>query len=120
VTEVGVESSPAGAASSSFPLPFDMHPADLAAELVARSAEADGDQYLLYERDDEWVLAIGVLAIIELDCDELRIIRDGVTQRQTWCGRPGPGLGSSGRAPGSLFPRMPSRCSAPKTATWKS
>ena len=72
-----------------------MHPADLAAELVARSAEADGDQYLLYERDDEWVLAIGVLAIIELDCDELRIIRDGVTQRQTWSGRPGPVLGEA-------------------------
>ena len=95
MTEVGVESSPGGAASASFPLPFDMHPADLAAELVARSAEADGDQYLLYERDDEWVLAIGVLAIIELDCDELRIIRDGVTQRQTWCGRPGPVLGEA-------------------------
>jgi salicylate synthetase len=95
VTEVGVESSPAGAASSSFPLPFDMHPADLAAELVARSAEADGDQYLLYERDDEWVLAIGVLAIVELDCDELRIIGDGVTQRQTWSGRPGPVLGEA-------------------------
>jgi salicylate synthetase len=63
--------------------------------LVAKSAEADGDQYLLYERDDEWVLAIGVLAIIELDCDELRIIRDGVTQRQTWSGRPGPVLGEA-------------------------
>jgi salicylate synthetase len=95
VTEVGVESSPAGAASLSFPLPFDIDPADLAAELAAGSAEADGEQYLLYERDGEWVLAIGALAIIELDRDELRIIRDGVTQRQTWSGRPGPVLGEA-------------------------
>jgi salicylate synthetase len=95
VTEVGVDSSPAGAASLSFPLPFDIDPADLAAELAAGSAEADGEQYLLYERDGEWVLAIGTLAIIELDCDELRIIRDGVTQRQTWAGRPGPVLGEA-------------------------
>jgi salicylate synthetase len=95
VTEVGVESSPAGAASLSFPLPFDIHPADLAAELVAGSAEADDEQYLLYERDGEWVLAIGVLAIIELDSDELRITRDGVTQRQNWSGRPGPVLGEA-------------------------
>jgi salicylate synthetase len=95
VTEVGVESSPAGAASLSFPLPFDIDPADLAAELAAGSAEADGEQYLLYERDGEWVLAIGALAIIELDRDELRVIRDGVTQRQTWSGRPGTVLGEA-------------------------
>jgi salicylate synthetase len=79
----------------SFALPFDIDPADLAAELAAGSAEADGEQYLLYERDGEWVLAIGALAIIELDRDELRIIRDGVTQRQTWSGRPGPVLGEA-------------------------
>jgi salicylate synthetase len=76
-------------------LPFDIDPADLAAELAAGSAEADGEQYLLYERDGEWVLAIGALAIIELDRDELRIIRGGVTQRQTWSGRPGPVLGEA-------------------------
>jgi len=74
---------------------MDIEPADLAAELVAGSAEADNEQYLLYERDGEWVLAIGVLAMIELDRDELRIIRDGVTQRQTWSGRPGPVLGEA-------------------------
>jgi salicylate synthetase len=95
VTEVGVESRLAGAASLSFPVPFDIDPADLAAELAAGSAEADEEQYLLYERDGEWVLAIGALAIIELDRDELRIIRDGVTQRQTWSGRPGPVLGEA-------------------------
>jgi salicylate synthetase len=95
VTEVGVETSPADAASSSFPLPADTTPADLAADLVAALPERDGEQYLLYERDGHWVLAIGVLASIELDSDELRIIRDGVTQRQTWCGRPGQVLGEA-------------------------
>jgi salicylate synthetase len=95
VTQVGVETSPAGAASLSLPLPAGIDPADLAAELVAALAEADGEQYLLYERDGQWMLAIGALAIIELDRDELRIIKDGVTQRQTWSGRPGPVLGEA-------------------------
>jgi salicylate synthetase len=95
VTQVGVETSPAGAASSWFPLPAGIAPADLAAELAAALAEADGEEYLLYERDGQWILAIGALAIIELDCDELRIIQDGVTQRQTWSGRPGPVLGEA-------------------------
>ena len=40
-------------------------------------------------------VAIGALAMIELDCHELRITRDGVTQRQTWSGRPGPVLGEA-------------------------
>ncbi len=79
----------------SFPLPAGVAPADLAAELVAALAEADGEEYLLYERDGQWVLAIGALAIVELDRDELRIIQDGVTQRQTWSGRPGPVLGEA-------------------------
>jgi salicylate synthetase len=76
-------------------LPADIAPADLAAELVAALPERDGEQYLLYEHEGQWVLAIGALAMIELDCDELRIIRDGVTQRQTWTGRPGPVLGEA-------------------------
>jgi salicylate synthetase len=95
VTEVGVETSQTGAASLSYPLPADIAPAELAAELVAALPERDGEQYLLYEQDGEWVLAIGALAMIELDRDELRIIRDGVTQRQTWSGRPGPVLGEA-------------------------
>ena len=41
------------------------------------------------------MLAIGALAIIELDRDELRIIRDGVTQRQAWSGQPGQVLGEA-------------------------
>lgn len=95
MTDVGVETSQADAASLSYPLPADIAPADLAAELVAALPERDGDQYLLYEHDGQWVLAIGALAMIELDCHELRITRDGVTQRQTWSGRPGPVLGEA-------------------------
>jgi salicylate synthetase len=95
VTEVGVETSSVGAPSLSFPLPTEIAPADLAAELTAALPERDGKEYLLYEHDGQWVLAAGVAAMIELDCDELRIIRDGVTQRQTWSGRPGPVLGEA-------------------------
>ena len=95
MTEVGVETSPAAAASLSFSLPAEIAAADLAAELAAALPERDGDEYLLYEHDGQWVLAVGVLAMVELDRDELRIIRDGVTQRQTWSGRPGPVLGEA-------------------------
>jgi salicylate synthetase len=95
VTEVGVETSPVGTPSLSFPLPAGIAPADLAAELAATLPERDGEEYLLYEHDGQWVIALGVLAIIELDCDELRITRDGVTQRQTWSGRPGAVLGEA-------------------------
>ncbi|ATA28933.1 isochorismate synthase MbtI [Mycobacterium lepraemurium] len=70
-------------------------PADLAAELAVVLSERAGEEYLLYERGGEWVLATGVRAMIELDSDELRVIRDGVTQRQHWSGRPGPVLGEA-------------------------
>jgi salicylate synthetase len=95
VTEVSVETSPAGSASPPIPLPPDLHPADLAAELAAVLPERLGEEYLLYERDGQWVLASGVRAIVELDSDELRVIRDGSTQRQQWSGRPGPVLGEA-------------------------
>jgi salicylate synthetase len=95
VTEVGVETSSLGAPSLSFPLPTEIAPADLASELAAALPERDGEEYLLYEHDGQWVLALGVLAMVELDRDELRITRDGVTQRQTWSGRPGPVLGEA-------------------------
>lgn len=95
MTEVSVETSPAGAPSLSFRLPPGIAPADLAAELAAALPERDGEEYVLYEHDGQWVLAIGVLAMVELDRDELRVIRDGVTQRQTWTGRPGPVLGEA-------------------------
>jgi salicylate synthetase len=95
VTEVGVRTSPARASSLSFPVPTEIAPADLAAELAAALPERDGDEYLLYEHDGQWVLASGVQAMIELDRDELRIIRDGATQRQAWSGRPAAVLGEA-------------------------
>ena len=89
MTEVSVQTSSAGSVSRLIPLPVHIDPADLAAELAAVLPERVGQEYLLYEHDGQWVRALGVLARVELDCDELRIIRDGVTQRQTWSGRPG-------------------------------
>jgi salicylate synthetase len=79
----------------SLALPADISPAELAAELVSVLAERDGDEYLLYEHDGQWALAIGALAMIELDSDELRIIQDGLTRRQAWSGRPGAVLGEA-------------------------
>lgn len=95
MTEVSVETSSAGATSSPIPLPAQVDPADLAAELAALLPERVGEEYLLYERGDHWVLASGVRAMIELDSDEVRVIREGVTRRQLWSGRPGPVLGEA-------------------------
>lgn len=81
--------------SPPIPLPANIEPADLAAELAAVLPERTGEEYLLYERGGQWVLASGVQAMVELDSDELRVIRDGVTQRQPWSGRPGPVLGEA-------------------------
>ncbi|BCZ23701.1 salicylate synthase [Mycobacterium senriense] len=77
------------------PLPVHLDPADVAAELAVVLSERAGEQYLLYERGGEWVLATGVRAMVELDSDELRVIRDGVTQSQQWSGGPGPVLGEA-------------------------
>jgi salicylate synthetase len=95
VTQVSVETSSADASSLSIPLPSHIDPADLAAELAAVLPERLGEEYLLYEQEGQWVLACGVLAMVELDSDELRVTRDGVTQRQLWSGRPGPVLGEA-------------------------
>lgn len=95
MTEVSVQTSSVGAESLSFRLPADIAPADFAAELAAALPECDGEEYLLYEHDGQWVLAAGALAMVELDCNELRVTRDGVTQRQSWSGRPGPVLGEA-------------------------
>ena len=92
-SEVGVP-----AVSETVALPPGVEPADVAAGLVAMLAEHPdaGDQdYLLYERDGTWTLAIGARVTVELDSDELRIVRDGVTQRQRFSGRPGPVLGEA-------------------------
>ena len=77
-----------GTVALSIRLPADLAPADLAAELAAVLPERDDEDYLLYEHDGQWVLACGVQAMVELDRDEVRVVRDGVTQRQTWSGRP--------------------------------
>ena len=95
MTDVSIKLSSAGTASLLIPLPAHVHPADLAAQLAALLPERVGEEYLLYEHDGQWVLAAGVLATVELDSDELRVIRDGVTQRQTWSGRPGLVLGEA-------------------------
>lgn len=95
MTEVSVETSSAGFASSPIQLPAEVDPADLAAELAAVLPERVGEEYLLYEHGDQWVLASGVRAMVELDSDELRVIRDGVTRRQRWSGRPGAVLGEA-------------------------
>jgi salicylate synthetase len=95
VTEASVQTTSAGSTSSPIPLPAHVDPADLAAELAAVLPEKVGEEYLLYERGGQWVLASGVRAMVELDSDEVRVIRDGVTQRQQWSGRPGLVLGEA-------------------------
>jgi hypothetical protein len=62
VTEVGVESSPVDTPSLSFPVPTEIAPADLAAELAATLPERDGEEYLLYDPK-----AAGMDAILRLD-----------------------------------------------------
>jgi salicylate synthetase len=95
VTELKVEGCSTHSVSPAIPLPTHIDPADLAAELAAVLPERTGDEYLLYEHAGRWVLASGVQAMVELDSDELRVIRGGVTQRQSWSGRPGPALGDA-------------------------
>jgi salicylate synthetase len=99
VTSVRAEKAVVGAGPLSeadpVALPAGVDPADLAAQLADALPERDGEDYLLYERDGQWVLACGVRVMVELDSDELRVVRDGVTQRQPWSGRPGPVLGEA-------------------------
>jgi salicylate synthetase len=95
VTEVSVETSSAASPSPSIPLPDHVDPADLVADLAAVLSERVDEEYLVYERDGQWVLASGVRAMVELDSDELRLVRDGTTQRQRWSGRPGRVLGEA-------------------------
>ena len=65
MTEVSVETSSAGTMSRPIPLPADIDPAELAAELAAVLPERLGEEYLLYEHGGQWVLASGVQAMIE-------------------------------------------------------
>ncbi|MUM17562.1 salicylate synthase [Mycobacterium sp. CBMA 623] len=73
-------------------LPEGFAPADLASVLAQEIPERDGDEYLIYERDGEWVLAIGARAFVELDSDGLRIGRDGSVEQRSWSGHPGAAL----------------------------
>ncbi len=93
--EASVETSSSSTESPAIPLPGGVDPADVAAELAARLAEPVGDEYLLYEQNGQWVLAAGVQAMVELDSDELRVVRDGVTRRQRWTGAPAAVLGEA-------------------------
>jgi salicylate synthetase len=90
--QVTIETSPE---DLSFVLPPGVTPADLMAELSRALPERDGDDYLVYEHDGEWILASGVRALVELDIDELRVVTDGGVQRQAWSGRPGAVLGQA-------------------------
>lgn len=91
--ELSIETAPATA--SSVLLPPGVEPADLAAGLAAALPECDGEEYLLYERDGSWTLAVGLRAAVELDSDELRTVRDGVVSREAWQGRPAAVLGEA-------------------------
>ncbi|WP_371750622.1 salicylate synthase [Mycobacteroides sp. LB1] len=73
-------------------LPEGFAPADLASVLAQEIPERLGDEYLIYERDGEWVLAIGARAFVELDSDGLRIGRDGSVEERDWSGHPGAAL----------------------------
>lgn len=93
--KVSFETTSQDAESIVLLLPPGVHPVDLVAELAQALPERDGEDYVVYERDGEWTLALGVHGVIELDSDELRVIQDGVVQRQVWTGRPGAALGEA-------------------------
>lgn len=70
-------------------------PADLAAE-IARAGDADGNDYVVYERGNRWLLASGSQRGVELDSDEIRLTHDGaVVASRSWTGRPGSVLGQA-------------------------
>lgn len=79
----------------SVPLPTGAHPAEVVAELAALLPERADEQYLVYEQDGEWILAFGVEAAVELDTDEIRVLRDGVLLRRPWTGSPATVLGEA-------------------------
>jgi salicylate synthetase len=79
----------------SFVVPPGVAPADLVAELASAVPERDGEEYLVYEHDGQWILASGVRTLVELDSDELRVVTDGVVKRQAWSGRPAEVLGEA-------------------------
>ncbi|WP_210687163.1 salicylate synthase [Mycolicibacterium sp. GESEQ-9] len=71
-------------------------PADLAAEIARALADADGSDYVVYEREGRWILATGAQRGVELDSDELRLTRGGTVETaRPWTGRPGVVLGEA-------------------------
>ncbi len=69
-------------------LPKGVAPAEAVAQLVALLPEPDATDYLAYEQDGCWTLAIGARVAIELDGTECRIA-DGATRvAYSWSGRP--------------------------------
>lgn len=95
MSNVSIEASSENAESITLELPTGVNPIDLVSELARVLPERAGEDYVVYERDGEWTLAVGIHAVIELDSDELRVVRDGVVQRQPWTGRPGVALGEA-------------------------
>lgn len=75
--------------------PFPVVPAQIAAALAHNIAERERSEYLLYERADEVVLALGSAELVELDSDEMRVTQGSVTRRYTWNGRPADVLGDA-------------------------
>jgi salicylate synthetase len=90
--QVTIETTPE---ELSYVVPAGVRPADLVAELANAVPERDGEEYLVYEHDGQWILASGVRTLVELNSDELRVVADGVVQRQPWSGRPGEVLGEA-------------------------
>ncbi|BBZ68030.1 putative anthranilate synthase component I TrpE2/ Salicylate synthase MbtI [Mycolicibacterium insubricum] len=76
----------------SIPLPFGLEPSDAAGLLAHELADRDGEDYLLYECDGQWILGIGARAGVELDAGELRVNIDGTAEHRLLTGDPGPAL----------------------------
>jgi hypothetical protein len=81
---------------SSDVLPQWGSPAEWAALLAHMIPERDGDDYLIYERDGERIVAIGSRAFVELDADEIRVGRNDVADCRRWSGSP-----TAGQCPAS-------------------
>lgn len=69
-------------------LPEGVTPAEAVAQLVALLPEPDSTDYLAYEQDGCWTLAIGARAAIELDCRQCRITDGAGRVAYSWNGRP--------------------------------
>lgn len=88
----------ASAALASFELPAGdaIGPADVVAEIARALSEAEGGDYVVYERGNRWILAFGAQFGVELDSDELRLTRENaVVESRSWTGRPSVALGAA-------------------------